>query len=160
MLASVLEPWGSPGSEEFSGEIAQDLAVVKGAVVLIDAQKGIEVGSERVWDELRLRHTPTIIFVNKADKENVKLDKIIVNYIYLYDKEDAYIDMAYKELEDRYQNYDNINGVKYKIKQNYDNIVVNLEIEVNDDTKSVNFYLPFSLNDDINSITQKISNCK
>lgn len=68
--------------------------------------------------------------------------------------------MAYKELEDRYQNYDNINGVKYKIKQNYDNIVVNLEIEVNDDTKSVNFYLPFSLNDDINSITQKISNCK
>ena len=65
-----------------------------------------------------------------------------------------------KELEDRYQNYDNINGVKYKIKQNYDNIVVNLEIEVNDDTKSVNFYLPFSLNDDINSITQKISNCK
>ena len=78
----------------------------------------------------------------------------------MYDKEDAYIDMAYKELEDRYQNYDNINGVKYKIKQNYDNIVVNLEIEVNDDTKSVNFYLPFSLNDDINSITQKISNCK
>ena len=73
---------------------------------------------------------------------------------------DAYIDMAYKELEDRYQNYDNINGVKYKIKQNYDNIVVNLEIEVNDDTKSVNFYLPFSLNDEINSITQKISNCK
>lgn len=69
----------TPGSEEFSGEIAQDLAVVKGAVVLIDAQKGIEVGSERVWDELRLRHTPTIIFVNKADKENVKLDKIIEN---------------------------------------------------------------------------------
>ena len=90
----------------------------------------------------------------------LKLDKVVVNYIYLYDKEDAYIDMAYKELEDRYQNYDNINGVKYKIKQNYDNIVVNLEIEVNDDTKSVNFYLPFSLNDDINSITQKISNCK
>ena len=57
----------TPGSEEFSGEIAQDLAVVKGAVVLIDAQKGIEVGSERVWDELRLRHTPTIIFVNKAE---------------------------------------------------------------------------------------------
>lgn len=96
----------------------------------------------------------------KYNKNTLKLDKVIVNYIYLYDKEDAYIDMAYKELEDRYQNYDNINGVKYKIKQNYDNIVVNLEIEVNDDTKSVNFYLPFSLNEDINSITQKISNCK
>ena len=30
----------------------------------------------------------------------------------------------------------------------------------NDNNKNVNFYLPFSLNDDINSITQKISNCK
>ena len=82
----------------------------------------------------------------KYNKDTFKIDKVSVNYIYTYDKEDAYIDMAYKELQDRYQNYDNI--------------VVNLEIEVNDDTKSVNFYLPFSLNDDINSITQKISNCK
>ncbi|MFR7881183.1 MAG: GTP-binding protein [Christensenellales bacterium] len=45
------------GSEEFVGEIEQDLAVVKGAVVLLDAQKGVEVGTERVWDELRTRHT-------------------------------------------------------------------------------------------------------
>ena len=62
----------TPGSEEFVGEIEQDLAVVKGAVVLLDAQKGVEVGTERVWDELRTRHTPTILFVNKIDKENVK----------------------------------------------------------------------------------------
>ena len=54
----------------------------------------------------------------KYNKNTLKLDKVVVNYIYLYDKEDAYIDMAYKELEDRYQNYYNINGVKYKIKQN------------------------------------------
>ncbi len=67
----------TPGSEEFVGEIAQDLRVVKGAVVLLDAQKGIEVGTERVWDELQVRHTPTILFVNKIDKENVKFDKVI-----------------------------------------------------------------------------------
>ncbi len=96
----------------------------------------------------------------KYNKDTFKIDKVSVNYIYTYDKEDAYIDMAYMELESRYHNYDNINGVKYKIKQNYDNIVINLEIEVNDNNKNVNFYLPFSLNDDINSITQKISNCK
>ena len=62
----------TPGSEEFVGEIEQDLAVVKGAVILLDAQKGVEVGTERVWDELRIRHTPTILFINKIDKENVK----------------------------------------------------------------------------------------
>lgn len=67
----------TPGSEEFVGEIQQDLAVVKGAVVVVDAQKGIEVGTERVWDELRNRHTPTIIFINKVDKENIKYDQVI-----------------------------------------------------------------------------------
>ena len=67
----------TPGSEEFVGEIEQDLAVVDGAIVLIDAQKGIEVGTERVWDELRERNIPTIVFVNKMNKENVKFAQIM-----------------------------------------------------------------------------------
>lgn len=71
----------TPGSEEFVGEITQDLAIVKGSIVVIDAQKGIEVGTERVWDELRTRHTPTILFINKMDKENVKFEKVIQNVI-------------------------------------------------------------------------------
>ena len=71
----------TPGSEEFVGEITQDLAIVKGSIVVIDAQKGLEVGTERVWDELRTRHTPTILFINKMDKENVKFEKVIQNVI-------------------------------------------------------------------------------
>jgi len=74
----------TPGSEEFVGEIEQDLSVVDGAIVLIDAQKGIEVGTERVWDELRERNIPTLIFVNKMNKENVKfvqaMDKVIEGF--------------------------------------------------------------------------------
>jgi len=67
----------TPGSEEFYGEVAQDLSVVKGAVLLLDAQKGIEVGSENAWSELTTRHIPTILFINKIDKENVKFEKVI-----------------------------------------------------------------------------------
>lgn len=69
----------TPGSEEFVSEIEQDLKVVKGAVVVVDATKGVEVGTERVWSELRKRHIPTLIFVNKMDKENVKFDKVFNN---------------------------------------------------------------------------------
>ena len=67
----------TPGSEEFIGEIEQDLAVVDGAIILVDATKGIEVGTERVWDELRERKIPTIIFINKINKENVKFENIL-----------------------------------------------------------------------------------
>lgn len=67
----------TPGSEEFVGELEQDLSVVDGAIVLIDATKGIEVGTERVWDELRDRNIPTLIFVNKMNKENVKFEAVM-----------------------------------------------------------------------------------
>ena len=67
----------TPGNEEFIGEIDSVLSVVKGAVLVIDASKGIEVGTERCWEELKKRNIPTIIFINKMDKENIKYDNLI-----------------------------------------------------------------------------------
>lgn len=67
----------TPGSEEFIGELENVLSVVKGAVLVIDASKGVEVGTERSWDELRKRNIPTIILINKMDKENVKFDEVL-----------------------------------------------------------------------------------
>ena len=73
----------TPGSEEFAGEIEQVLSVVKGAVICIDATKGIEVGTQRYWEQLRENNIPTIIFINKMNKENVKFEKVmndVINY--------------------------------------------------------------------------------
>lgn len=67
----------TPGNEEFVGEIDNVLSVVKGAILVIDASKGVEVGTERCWEELRKRNIPTIIFINKMDKENIKYDNLI-----------------------------------------------------------------------------------
>ncbi|TVP86497.1 MAG: elongation factor G [Acholeplasmataceae bacterium] len=66
-----------PGSDEFVGDLNQALGVVKGAIVLIDASKGVEVGTERVWQEIKSRHIPTMVFVNKMDKENVRFEKVL-----------------------------------------------------------------------------------
>ena len=66
-----------PGTEELDGEIKQTLSVVKGAVLVIDASKGVEVGTERLWKEIRKNHIPAVIFVNKMDKENVKFEDIL-----------------------------------------------------------------------------------
>ncbi|MFY9423088.1 MAG: elongation factor G [Acholeplasmataceae bacterium] len=67
----------TPGSEEFIGELENILTVSDGAVLVVDATKGVEVGTERVWLELRKRNLPTIIAVNKMDKENIKYDEMI-----------------------------------------------------------------------------------
>ena len=67
----------TPGSEEFIGEIDNALSVVNGAVMVVDATKGIEVGTERLWNEARELSLPTIFLVNKMDKENVKFDQVL-----------------------------------------------------------------------------------
>jgi len=66
-----------PGSDEFVGDLNQALDVVKGAILMIDASKGVEVGTQRVWKEIRKRHIPAVLFVNKMDKENVKFEKLL-----------------------------------------------------------------------------------
>ena len=67
----------TPGNEEFVNELYQALSVVKGAVLVIDGTKGIDIGSERVLNELNTRNIPTVIYVNKMDQPNVKFETII-----------------------------------------------------------------------------------
>lgn len=67
----------TPGSEEFIGEVENVFSAVKGAILVIDATKGVEVGTERAWDELRARNIPTFILINKMDKENIKFDVVL-----------------------------------------------------------------------------------
>ncbi|WP_066496505.1 elongation factor G [Abyssisolibacter fermentans] len=67
----------TPGYFDFIGEVYSALKVVRGAVIVVDASAGIEVGTEKSWKYTRERNLPTIIFVNKMDKENVNIDKII-----------------------------------------------------------------------------------
>ena len=66
-----------PGSEELIGELDNVLQVVKGAILVLDASKGVEVGAERCWEELRKRNIPTLIYLNKMDKEGVKYEQLI-----------------------------------------------------------------------------------
>ncbi len=66
-----------PGTEEFDNELKQALSVVKGAILVIDANKGVEVGTERVWSFLKERNIPSIIFITKMDKENVKFEELL-----------------------------------------------------------------------------------
>ena len=67
----------TPGNAEFSAEITQALSVVKGAVLMIDGAKGIDIGTEALLSDLNQKNIPTIIFINKMDKENVKFEDLM-----------------------------------------------------------------------------------
>ena len=67
----------TPGYADFVGDMICGLRAVDGAVVVVDATSGVEVGTERAWDKLEERKIPRFIFLNKMDKENINLDEVI-----------------------------------------------------------------------------------
>lgn len=67
----------APGYFDFSGEVISALRVAGGAILMVDATSGVEVGTEKAWKYTEERKMPKIIFVNKMDKENVNYDKLI-----------------------------------------------------------------------------------
>ena len=66
-----------PGNDERLVEFNYALDVVKGAIIFIDATKGVEVGTERAWHAIRERNIPAVLFINKMDKENINYERLL-----------------------------------------------------------------------------------
>jgi peptide chain release factor 3 len=59
----------TPGHEDFSEDTYRTLTAVDSAVMVIDAAKGIEAQTLKLFEVCRLRSVPIITFVNKVDRE-------------------------------------------------------------------------------------------
>ena len=66
-----------PGNDDFISEAIGAIGAVKGAVLVIDASIGVQVGAIKHYKLLRKKGVPTFIFVNKMDKEDVKFDEVL-----------------------------------------------------------------------------------
>ena len=65
----------APGYTDFVGEAISALSVADGAIILVDAVAGIEVGTELAWryaDEFNL---PRFFVINKMDRDNADFEK-------------------------------------------------------------------------------------
>ena len=65
----------APGFTDFVGEIISALSVADGAVILVDAVSGVEVGTEVAWryaDEFNL---PRFFVINKMDRDNANFEE-------------------------------------------------------------------------------------
>jgi peptide chain release factor 3 len=67
---AVLNLLDTPGHEDFSDQTYRTLTVVDSAIMVIDAAKGIEARTLKLFEICRLRDIPIITFVNKMDRES------------------------------------------------------------------------------------------
>ncbi len=60
----------TPGHEDFSEDTYRTLTAVDSAVMVIDAAKGIEPQTRKLFEVCRLRDMPIMTFINKLDRES------------------------------------------------------------------------------------------
>ena len=67
----------APGYADFTGEMLSSLNAVDNAILLIDANDGIQVGTEKTWSMAQEAGLARAIFINKLDKENINLQAVL-----------------------------------------------------------------------------------
>lgn len=67
----------TPGYDDFVGEVVSALRVADTGVMLLNAEMGVEVGTDIIWEYTEQFRTPMILAVNKLDDDNADFDRTV-----------------------------------------------------------------------------------
>ncbi|KLO22672.1 elongation factor G [Marinitoga sp. 1197] len=67
----------TPGMADFLGDIDVAINAVDNVVLVINANSGVEVTTERIWKIARANKKPIFIFINQMDKEGVNFEELV-----------------------------------------------------------------------------------
>ena len=69
----------TPGYDDFFGEVVSALRVVESATILLAATSGVDVGTERSWQQCQELNLPRLLLVNKMDRENASFSRTVAD---------------------------------------------------------------------------------
>ena len=67
----------APGYPDFVGEVTGALRVVEGAVVVVDANAGVQVQTEVAWGQAERGGVSRLVVINRLDRENASFDRTL-----------------------------------------------------------------------------------
>jgi elongation factor G len=67
----------TPGYLDFVGEVKGAVRVADGALILLDAASGVEVGTDLVWGYADEQNLPRLVFINKMGRENANFNRCL-----------------------------------------------------------------------------------
>jgi elongation factor G len=125
----------TPGYFDFVGEIKQGVRVAEGAVILVAAKGGLQVGTEKSWAYAEEQSIPRMFFISKMDEEHANFEE------------------TFSQLADKYGNKVIAFQLPIFEGENFTGIVdiVNMKAKKFDKNKSVEIDIPAALNDKVSS---------
>lgn len=67
----------TPGTSDYIGEVISSIRIADLAIFVLDAEHGIEAGTEALWAYTREREIPSIFVVNKLDADKADFQKVV-----------------------------------------------------------------------------------
>ena len=67
----------TPGFANFFSDARAALGVADGALVVIDAVSGVEVQTEKVWEEAEAQELPRMVVLSRMDRERASLSRTL-----------------------------------------------------------------------------------
>ena len=67
----------TPGYDDFAGEVVSALRVADTGVMLLNANFGVEVGADIIWEYTEKFKTPMVFAVNKLDQDKADFEKTV-----------------------------------------------------------------------------------
>jgi elongation factor G len=67
----------TPGYDDFVGEVISALRVADTGVMLLNANFGVEVGTDLIWEYTEKFRTPMIFAINKLDQDKADFDRTV-----------------------------------------------------------------------------------
>ena len=91
----------TPGLDDFIGEIVSAMRVSETALMVINGQHGVEVGTEIIWDYIGRFNRPTVFVINQIDHPDVKFDEAYNSIVELAGKNAVKIQFPHKTEDGR-----------------------------------------------------------
>lgn len=70
----------TPGHIDFSAEVDRSLSILDGVILVVSAKEGVQAHTFNLWERLRERKLPVIVFINKIDRAGVDAAQVFLDF--------------------------------------------------------------------------------
>lgn len=70
----------TPGHIDFSAEVDRAFSVLDMVILVVSAKEGVQAHTLNLWESIRERNLPVLVFINKIDREGADLEQVFSDF--------------------------------------------------------------------------------